>query len=179
MAKRNEFENEGESIDARERERRQFAEDLSVIWELAGTSRMDGRVLGYLMVTDKPFLSSAQLAKALQASSGAVSMSTRRLRDMRFIRRHSVPGDRSHYFAAEDDPWGGFLAQERNYLEEEIELIEDAISDLTPEEQDAHTRLTNGRDYFRWLMDYHHKMLNDWHEYKRQRDGAAADEDTT
>lgn len=168
---------DGDQIDDRERERRQFAEDLSVIWELAGTSRMDGRVLGYLMVTDKPFLSSAQLAKALQASSGAVSMATRRLRDTRFIRRHSVPGDRSHYFAAEDDPWGGFLANERTYLDTEIQLIDEAIADLGPDEEQARTRLTNGRDYFMWLQEYHHKMLADWQEYKRARDQRAAEED--
>ena len=170
---------EPQQPDAREQARRQFAEDLSVIWELAGTSRMDGRVLGYLMVTDKPFLSSSQIAKALQASSGAVSMATRRLRDTRFIRRHSVPGDRQHYFAAEDDPWGGFLANERTYLDAEIELIDSAIAELGPDEVKARTRLTNGRDYFRWLMAYHHKMLTEWEDYKRQRDAKAAEEDST
>ncbi|MDR2453085.1 MAG: hypothetical protein LBD51_00670, partial [Bifidobacteriaceae bacterium] len=67
--------------EALERQRRQFAEDLSLIWELAGTSRMDGRVLGYLMVTDQPCLSSAQLAQLLGVSAGAISMATRRLVD--------------------------------------------------------------------------------------------------
>jgi DNA-binding transcriptional regulator GbsR (MarR family) len=159
-----------EVIGERELERRQFAEDLSLIWELAGTSRMDGRVLGYLMITDRPYLSSADLAGALQASSGAVSMSTRRLVDMRFIRQHSIPGDRRHYFKAEDDPWGSFLSNEHRFFDREIEVIDDALDALEPTDQMARRRLTNGRDYLHWIAAYHNKMLADWEAHKRDRD---------
>jgi DNA-binding transcriptional regulator GbsR (MarR family) len=163
-----------EQIDARELARRQFAEDLSLIWEMAGTSRMDGRVLGYLMIMDQPFISSADLAKALHASSGAVSMSTRRLVDTRFIRQHSIPGDRRHYFKAEDDPWGSFLSNEHRYFDREIEAIEQAIAHLGPSEDEARRRLVNGRDYLRWIADYHNKMRADWEAHKRERDAGGA-----
>lgn len=158
-----------EAEDQRERFRRQFAEDISIIWEMAGTSRMDGRVLGYLMIMDRPFISSADLAAALGASTGAVSMSTRRLIDTNFIRRHSVPGDRNHYFAAEEDPWGSFLANERRYFEKEIRVLEAGLSWLDPGDDAARVRLTNGRDYLEWVQDYHHKMLKDWQAHKRAR----------
>jgi DNA-binding transcriptional regulator GbsR (MarR family) len=160
-------------VDAREAYRRQFAEDLSLIWEMAGTSRMDGRVLGYLMVMDRPFISAADLATVLHASAGAVSMSTRRLVDTRFIRQHSVPGDRRHYFRAEDDPWGSFLANERRFFDREIEVIEEALAHLGPEERRARLRLINGRDYLRWIQDQHNQMLAAWEEHKRQRDASA------
>lgn len=161
----------------RELARRQFAEDLSLIWEMAGTARIDGRVLGYLMIMDKPFISSADLAEALHASAGSVSMATRRLLDTNFIRRHSVPGDRSHYFRAHDDPWGSFLANERRYFDREIEVIDDALKEVGPDEADARVRLTNGRDYLQWVMGYHHKMVADWHAHKAERDAAQKTED--
>jgi DNA-binding transcriptional regulator GbsR (MarR family) len=166
-----------EPVDEREQTRRQFAEDLSLIWEMAGTSRMDGRVLGYLMITDQPYLSSAELATALHASAGAVSMSTRRLVDTRFIRQHSIPGDRRHYFKAEDDPWGSFLSNEHRFFDREIATIDQAIAGLRPDEQAARRRLTNGRDYLIWIADYHNKMLLDWETHKRERAAreAAAD----
>jgi DNA-binding transcriptional regulator GbsR (MarR family) len=156
--------------DPREAYRRQFAEDMSLIWEMAGTSRMDGRVLGYLMIMDRPFISSADLAEALGASTGAVSMATRRLIDTNFIRRHSVPGDRNHYFMAEEDPWGSFLANERRYFEREIRVLDAALRWVNPAEGDARVRLTNGRDYLSWVQDHHHKMLADWEAHKRGRD---------
>lgn len=160
--------------DEREAFRRQFAEDISLIWEMAGTSRMDGRVLGYLMIMDRPYISSADLAKALGASSGAVSMSTRRLIDTNFVRRHSVPGDRQHYFMAEEDPWGSFLANERRYFEREIRILEGGLNWVREDEEAARTRLTNGRDYLGWVQDYHHKMLADWEAHKRLRDAGEA-----
>jgi len=163
--------------ESREQYRRQFAEDISVIWEMAGTSRMDGRVLGYLMIMDRPFISSADLAAALGASTGAVSMSTRRLIDTNFIRRHSVPGDRSHYFMAEEDPWGSFLANERRYFDREIRVLDAGLQWTGDHEEAARVRLTNGRDYLRWVQDYHHKMLRDWVEHKRARDAGEIDGD--
>ncbi|AWB87698.1 GbsR/MarR family transcriptional regulator [Mycetocola zhujimingii] len=164
----------GADADEREMARRQFAEDLSIIWEGAGTNRMDGRVLGYLMIMDRPYISSADLAAALHASAGAVSMATRRLLDTNFIRRHSVPGDRSHYFRAEEDPWGSFLATEKNHFDREIEVIEDALELLGPDESAARVRLTNGRDYLHWIHGYHHKMLADWQAHKHERDARAS-----
>ncbi|MDR1294424.1 MAG: MarR family transcriptional regulator [Bifidobacteriaceae bacterium] len=155
---------------AREEYRRQFAEDLSLIWEMAGTSRMDGRVLGYLMVMDRPFISAADLATVLHASAGAVSISTRRLVDTRFIRQHSVPGDRRHYFKAEDDPWGSFLANERRFFDREIEVIDEAIAHLEPDEHHARLRLTNGRDYLVWIQNQHNQMLAAWEAHKHARD---------
>jgi len=159
-----------EEIDEREAYRRQFAEEISLIWEMAGTSRMDGKVLGYLMIMEQPYISSSDLAAALGASTGAVSMATRRLIDTNFIRRHAVPGDRSHYFKAEEDPWGSFLANERRYFEKEIRSLDAALRWLDIDDHDARIRLTNGRDYLEWVQDYHHKMLADWQEHKRARD---------
>lgn len=177
MADNGSVENEHPVDEAREVVRRQFAEDISLVWEMAGTSRMDGRVLGYLMIMDREFISSADLAKALNASAGAVSMATRRLLDTNFIRRHSVPGDRSHYFKAEEDPWGSFLANERRYFEREIRTLDEGILWLKPEETGARVRLTNGRDYLRWVMDYHHKMLADWEAHKAERDAREKEDD--
>lgn len=161
---------DSENIDEREAYRRQFAEEISLIWEMTGTSRMDGRVLGYLMIMDRPYISSGDLARALNASTGGVSMATRRLIDTNYIRRHPVPGDRSHYFKAEEDPWGSFLANERRYFDTHIRAIDAALKWLAPDEEEARVRMRNGRDYLEWVQDYHHKMLADWEEHKRARD---------
>ncbi|WP_243229283.1 GbsR/MarR family transcriptional regulator [Microbacterium sp. CIAB417] len=169
---------QSDTVDEREQYRREFAEEISLIWEMTGTSRMDGRVLGYLMIMDRPYISSADLAKALSASTGAVSMATRRLIDTNYIRRHSVPGDRSHYFKAEEDPWGSFLANERRYFDRHIRSIDTALRWLDPAEKDARVRLRNGRDYLEWVQDYHHKMLGDWEEHKRARDEREREADT-
>lgn len=161
----------------KEQYRRTFAEDFAHLWEMTGSPRMIGRVLGYLLIMDRPYISSADLAKALKVSSGAVSMATQRLVETRFIRKHSIPGDRKRYFVAEEDPWGSFLANERRYFDHEIRVINEALEWLDENESDARERLRNGRDYLHWVQEYHHKMLRDWEEHKRARDAGSTGRD--
>jgi DNA-binding transcriptional regulator GbsR (MarR family) len=159
--------------DEREMERREFAEQFGVAWAQTGGPRMEGRVIGYLMVMREPYISLSDLAAVLNASAGSVSTTTRRLLDTGFIRRHVIPGDRNYYFCAHDDMWGTWLAGERRHLaaqaqmfERELELIDDDDAEVAA----ARRRLINGRDYMQWLMGYHKKMLADWEAYKDNRD---------
>ena len=156
-------------VTADEAARRDFVEQFAVMWEMAGSALMDGRILGYLMMMREPYISSADLGSALSASAGSVSMSTRRLVDSGFIARHVVPGDRSHYFRAEDDIWGSWLAGERRYLDRQRVTIEQGLAVLDPadeRDEEVRHRLVNGRDYMTWVSRYHRKMLAEWQEYR-------------
>jgi hypothetical protein len=157
-------------VSDKELARREFAEEWGLFWEGAGSPRMEGRILGYLLIMEQPHISSADLASVLNASAGSVSMSTRRLLEAGFIKRQSVPGDRSHYFRTEADVWGSWLAGERKYLEKERDLLESGLALLTPDDENARQRLVNGRDYMTWVISYHKKMLADWEAVKADRD---------
>ncbi len=147
-------------------EARTFVEDFAFAWGAAGNPRMDGRVLGLLLIVDRPFLSSAQIAEMLAASAGAVSMSTRALVSLGFLKPHSLPGDRNRYFRVEEDVWGGFLAGERDYARRITSTIDYGL-DILPDEADGpRTRLQNARRYMVWLIGYHRKMLGDWQAYR-------------
>jgi hypothetical protein len=159
------------TVDEKELARRAFAEDFGLFWESGGSPRMEGRILGYLLVMDQPYISSAELAEVLNASAGSVSMTTRRLVESGWARRHAVPGDRSHYFRMENDVWGGWLAGERRFLEKQRDLMERGL-ELGITEGNARQRLINGRDYMTWVISYHRKMLVDWEAAKAERDAA-------
>lgn len=163
-----------EIIDEHERARREYAEEFGVFWENSGSPRMEGRVVGYLLIMEQPFISSADLATVLNASAGSVSMTTRRLVEIGYVKRHAVAGDRSHYFRMENDVWGSWLAGERKYLEKERELLERGLELVNPDDTTATQRLLNGRDYFIWVQSYHRKMLADWEAVKAERDAELA-----
>ncbi|MGW3646242.1 transposase [Streptomyces sp. NPDC000878] len=156
--------------------RESFVEEIGLVWEAAGSSRMDGRIIAYLLITDVPYVSSAELARALQVSAGSVSLATRRLVEAGFIRRHAVPGERSHYFRVDDDVWGSFLAGERRYLDRQEQLAAQAIALLGPEEEAPRRRLANMRDYMRWVRDSHHDLLTQWRNYRSQGVGRTTDQ---
>ena len=171
---------QGADIEADEQRRRAYADEFGALLSSAGSPTMDGRVLGYLMIMQQPYISSGDLGAVLNASAGSVSTSTRRLLDIGYIKRHVVPGDRSHYFRADRDIWGSWLAGERRYLDRERELIEYGLSiiDLDDEKNAAaRERLINGRDYFSWVANYHRKMHSDWEAFKAARDAGTTTKD--
>lgn len=143
-----------------------FVEDFAYAWGAAGNPRMEGRVLALLLIVDEPYLSSSRIADLLQASAGAVSMSTRALVNLGFLKRHAIPGDRSHYFRTEDDVWGGFLAGERDYVRRINSTLEFGLDVLPEDAARPRTRLTNALRYMTWLVGHHRAMLAEWQEYR-------------
>jgi len=160
---------ESSGIDAAERAG--LVEEMGLIWAELGSPRMEGRVVGYLMFSNAPHVSTAELADALHASAGSISTTTRRLVEVGFIKRVAIPGERSYYFKAEDDVWGAFLAGERKYLRRRAEYAENALASLGRRDEVPRRRLENMRDYMTWLETAHRALLGDWQGFKRQRDG--------
>ncbi|NEE04044.1 GbsR/MarR family transcriptional regulator [Phytoactinopolyspora halotolerans] len=156
-----------------EERRAQYAEEIGMLFHERGWPRMEGRVLGYLVMSNAPHTSSADLIGALRASAGSISTATRNLAQAGFIKRVTVPGDRSHYFRVEDDVFGTFLATEHQYLLLRARGIEKILGALGENESGPRRRLENMRDYCIWLYEYHHgQMLQAWEERKRERDAA-------
>ncbi|MFJ2175843.1 transposase [Streptomyces sp. NPDC087851] len=149
-------------------DREAFVEEMGLLWEAAGSGRMDGRIIAYLLITDVPYVSSGKLAEALKVSAGSISLATRRLVEAGFVKRHAVAGERSRYFRVDDDVWGSFLAGERRYLDRQYQLAEQAMELLGPEEEAPRRRLRNMRDYMRWVGGDQKGMLTRWREYQRQ-----------
>lgn len=145
-------------------EQRAFIEDFADNWHESGAGRMEGRVMGYLMITRTERVSSAELTSALGIAAGAVSMATRALVDQGFIRRHRLPGDRSHYFSAHDDVWGGFLTSERRWVFRMESVLDEASAKLSLTGPARH-RVLVAREYMRWLGDYNQKMFRDWRDH--------------
>ncbi len=87
-----------------------FIEELGMLFELeAGTPRMVGRALGWLLVCEPAEQSAADLAEVLQASKGSISTATRLLVRMGFIERTRLKGERFDRFRVRPDAWDEFF----------------------------------------------------------------------
>lgn len=142
-----------------------FVEQFALTWDGSLTGRMEGRIVGLLMILDRPYLASSEIMSMLNASAGAVSMAARRLMVAGFIHRHVVPGDRRHHYAVDDDIWGGFLATERVYLARLSTLIEAGFVEVEPDSA-PRRRMVHARNYLTWLREYNKTMLADWEAYR-------------
>lgn len=143
-----------------------FVDSFAGSWSMLGGARLDGRALGLLLIIDEPHLSSAQICELLQASAGAVSVAMRRLVSDGFVQRKTIPGDRNHYFRAEDDVWATFLRKEREYVPLTIQAMRLGLDVLPEEAEQPRKRLSIALAYMTWLRQHQDEVLKDWIEYR-------------
>ncbi|WP_120003939.1 GbsR/MarR family transcriptional regulator [Nesterenkonia muleiensis] len=149
-----------------------FIENFATAWESMNSSRMEGRVLGLLIISDESYMSARRIGRLLHASAGAISTATRQLVAIGFVNQHTVPGDRRHFYRVEDDVWGAFLAGERDYLRKMSAVVRRGLQTPAGQHEGPRRRLVNADRYMTWLTGYHRKMLEDWQTYRDQIDNA-------
>jgi DNA-binding transcriptional regulator GbsR (MarR family) len=81
---------------------------------------MAGRVFGWLLISDPPYQSSAELAEALMASKGSISTTTRLLIQIGLVERFVRPGERYDHFRLREDALKRTI---QHGLEDEIKLF--------------------------------------------------------
>jgi DNA-binding transcriptional regulator GbsR (MarR family) len=157
--------------------RSQYLEELTMLFARHGLSRMAGRVLAFLLLNDKPGVSSRDIAADLQASAGSVSTATRELAEAGCVRRLTVPGSRSHYFKAADNMWDTLLSTERLRLARVTALVEE-IMQAADLDIHARTRLDGMRVHYAFLQRSYARLCNEWTEFKHRHDTERGDEVT-
>jgi len=86
--------NDGERV----REERLLIEDYGLLFEEMGGTRMEGRVLAWLLLADPPEQSLTGIADGLGVSKAAVSTAARSLLQSRAVERVSEPGQRGDFY---------------------------------------------------------------------------------
>jgi hypothetical protein len=87
-------------MDDRERTRaeRLLVEEYGLLFEEMGGTRMEGRVMAWLLLAEPPEQSLTEIAQGLGVSKAAVSTSARSLLQSRAVERVSEPGRRGDYY---------------------------------------------------------------------------------
>lgn len=101
-------------------EEKKFIEEVGIVFEQTGLPRMAGRIFGWLLISDPPYQSPAELAEVLMASKGSISTITRFLLQLGLIERFIIPGERHDHFRLRQD---GLKRTMRRGLEDEIKMF--------------------------------------------------------
>ncbi len=96
-------------------------ETFSLIFEQFGFPRMAGRIFAYLIVTEEPYVTQAELTELLQASTGSISTMVRLLEQIGFVQRVSLPGHRRDRFRIQPDP---FVEMSKRRIEGTVRMID-------------------------------------------------------
>jgi DNA-binding transcriptional ArsR family regulator len=145
-----------------------FIEELGMQFELeAGTPRMVGRVLGWLLVCEPPEQSAAELAERLRASKGSISTATRLLLRMGMIERVRVSGERFDRFAALPQAWDEYLWREDQFSAPRrvLRLGLDALED---ESRTRRARLEELDSIYAWWQERIPKLREEYFADRRR-----------
>jgi DNA-binding transcriptional regulator GbsR (MarR family) len=101
-------------------EERKFIEEVGIVFEQTGLPRMAGRMFGWLLISDPPYQSPAELAEVLMASKGSISTTVRLLVQLGLIEHFIIPGERHAHFCLRQDALKKTIS---HGLEDEIKMF--------------------------------------------------------
>ena len=152
-----------------EEEKLAYIEEFGLFFERVGGSRMVGRVLAALLVSEPPELTAGELAEILRASRGSISTATRTLEQMGMVRRFARPGERRDYFRVRPHAWEETVRRQSAMLSRFVALAESGIELLDPKTPDARRSLEEMRDFYAFWEGEVGRVMELWEREKRGR----------
>jgi DNA-binding transcriptional regulator GbsR (MarR family) len=123
-----------------------FADDIGLFNEQLGFPRIWGRVLGWLLVCQPNIQSAEELAMALHASRGSVSMATQALIRTGMVERQTVRGDRRTYYRIRPGAWTAVFEDQTRIATELRGLAERGLTLLNDEPAERRDRMEELHD---------------------------------
>ena len=145
----------------------QFVEKISLYFEQLGFPRMGGRIFGWLLISETPQASMAELMEALQASKSSISSMTRLLIQVDLIEIASIPGVRRDYFRIRKDAWTNALKDRLTQAVTFRQLADEGLAVLKDGAPDRLRRLQEMRLMYAFLEREIPALMARW-EQERQ-----------
>jgi DNA-binding transcriptional regulator GbsR (MarR family) len=95
----------------------EFAERIGRLFEEAGSSRISGRIVGWLMICEPAEQSQPELVETLGVSKASVSTELRTLMHLGLIERTTRPGDRRSYYRVAEEAWTQLIRRRMQMIE--------------------------------------------------------------
>ncbi len=153
-------------------ERSTFIEETGIFFESLGMTRMAGRILGFLMVSDKERVSFEELTQVLQASKSSISTNVKSLIQVKFIKPITEPGDRKTYYTLSHDiSWSEIFKQRMHELNLLISIFNKALNLRTNQKDTPAQWLNNAMEFYEWVGNEFPILMKKWEEHQKNKKG--------
>lgn len=143
--------------------RTNFIEETGLLFENLGTTRMAGRILGYLMITDKEMVSFDELCQILQASKSSISTNVKSLITLHYVKPITLPGDRkTYYMLSPDIDWADSLMKRVELLGVMTNIFRKGLDLRVNKKDKASEWLRKSAEFYEWVLQEYPKFLARW-----------------
>jgi DNA-binding transcriptional regulator GbsR (MarR family) len=143
---------------------KEFIEKMGLLFEHGGSTRTHGRMMGLLLVHDKP-LSLAEMADHLQMSKASLSTNARLAVQIGMARRVSRPGDRKDYYEMTPGSFESMVAHRVQAIDVFIHLADDGLAAVETDNATARARLEKMKDFYQFFLGELEGSLTRWREH--------------
>jgi DNA-binding transcriptional regulator GbsR (MarR family) len=151
-----------------------YADEIGLFFQDQGLPLMPGRVLGWLMVCDPPHQSAEELAEAVQASRGSISMAVTMLQQAGAVERHKVAGTRRIYYRVRSGFWLREAEDKARIAGEWRKLMERGLDLMSDQSRQRRRRVQEAHDMYSFLAEEYARIKDLW----LQRQAAAQRDET-
>jgi DNA-binding transcriptional regulator GbsR (MarR family) len=147
---------------------RDFIERMGLTFEHMGATRTMGRLMGLLLVADKP-LSLNELVSLLQVSKATVSTNARLTDQLGLTQRVSIPGDRRDFYQILPGAFERAAARRMAAIHQLIELSQQGLEAIEQDNDTARARLQTMQEFYQFFLTEMDSALAKWKK-KQHRD---------
>lgn len=145
-----------------------FIEEAGLTFESFDMPRMAGRIIGYLMVSDKGMVSFDEFVRVLQASKSSISTNARTLVNARLIKPVSMPGDRKTWYVLSPDiSLKEILSREHLLTIGMNKLFVKGLKIRSNPTDETSLWVKEIIDFTQWYINKFPEILAEWEEYKK------------
>lgn len=157
----------------------QLCEAFGRLFEDSGSTRIAGRLVGWLMLCDPPHQTQADLVEQLGVSKASVSTELRLLEQRGVVERTTQPGDRRSYYLIAIDAWPELMARRLRVMDRFIQLADEGLTLLEGEPEERRARLRMLREGYARLHAVMSTALDELRAVSRESGPASATRKTT
>ena len=120
-----------------------------------------GRALAWLMVSDPPEQTAAQIATAIHASRASLTGTLRLLMEARLVQAVTRSGNRSKHYRITPGAWNTVLQRRMESITSFLDLAQEGVG-LFPEGAHQADRVREAQQVFEWLKLETAPLLKTW-----------------
>lgn len=158
----------GGAVEPTEREL-DYVDEIAAFFAREGMPLISGRVIGWLMISDPPEQTAAQLADVLQVSRSSISSATRMLTPSGLVEGVRRRGERVEFFRIAADGWSRMLARRYAHTGAFRELGERGLTVLEDAPAERRERLQRVTELYRFLETELPALLERWENQRTNR----------